>query len=70
MTDTASTPRQMLRTDGAASYVGLTASTLEKKRLDGSGPEYVKLGRAVAYDTRDLDAWLAANKRRSTSVAA
>ena len=62
--------RQMLRTEGAASYVGLTVSTLEKKRLDGSGPEYVKLGRAVAYDTRALDAWLDANRRKSTSVAA
>jgi hypothetical protein len=60
----------MLRTEGAASYVGLTASTLEKKRLDGSGPEYVKLGRTVTYDVRALDAWLDANRRKSTSVAA
>jgi predicted DNA-binding transcriptional regulator AlpA len=70
MTDPAPTTRQMLRTEGAARYVGLTASTLEKKRLNGSGPAYLKLGRAVAYDTRDLDEWLASHRRLSTSVAA
>ncbi|BCH22074.1 helix-turn-helix transcriptional regulator [Mesorhizobium sp. L-8-3] len=62
--------RQRLRTDGAAAYVGLSVSTLEKMRLTGVGPVYAKCGRAVIYDTRDLDAWLDANRRKSTSAAA
>jgi predicted DNA-binding transcriptional regulator AlpA len=56
-----------LRTLAAADYVGYSESTLEKKRLTGEGPPFIRLGRAVVYDTRDLDAWLAARRARSTS---
>ncbi|RWO54144.1 helix-turn-helix domain-containing protein [Mesorhizobium sp.] len=59
-----------LRTDGAALHVGLSVSTLEKLRLTGDGPEYIKLGRTVVYSTADLDAWMEGNRRKSTSVAA
>ena len=51
------TPR-ILRTNAAAEYVGLAAGTLEKMRTLGTGPRFLKLGRAVGYDIRDLDAWL------------
>lgn len=64
-----STSRQMLRTDGAAVYVGLSASTMNKLRLTGGGPRYIKLSRTVVYDPTDLDVWLDANRRKSTSVA-
>ncbi len=33
----------------------------------GGGPAFVKLGARVSYDPADLDAWVEANKRRSTS---
>ena len=57
-----------LRAPDAAEYVGLAASTLAKMRLRGSGPTFLKAGpRVVVYDTRDLDAWLASRRRRSTS---
>lgn len=59
--------RKMLRTPEAAAYCGSSASTFEKLRLYGGGPRYVKIGRRVVYDPADLDAWLAANRRRSTS---
>ncbi len=50
---------RILRTPAAAQYVGLSPSTLEKSRLTGDGPRFVRLGgRAVGYDIRDLDAWL------------
>jgi len=51
----------------AAQYLGFSASTLAKLRISGGGPRYLKLNRRVAYDTRDLDAWLAARRRSSTS---
>lgn len=70
MLDTASSQRRMLRTEDAANYVGLSASTLTKLRLFGNGPEYIKLGKAVVYNPTDLDAWLSTKRRRSTSVAA
>lgn len=70
MKEIASASRRMHRTEGAASYVGLTTSTMEKFRLTGGGPKYIKLGRTVVYDQDDLDAWLDAHRRSSTSVAA
>jgi hypothetical protein len=36
--------------------------------VSGGGPAFIKLGRAVVYDTRDLDAWLASGRRPSMSV--
>ena len=42
----------------AAEYLGISVSTLSKRRVDGDGPKYLKLGRRVVYDTRDLDDWL------------
>lgn len=60
-------PHHRLRTTAAADYLGYAESTLEKKRLSGEGPVFIKLGRAVVYDTRDLDAWLAARRATSTS---
>ncbi|GMB82858.1 hypothetical protein NN6n1_36410 [Shinella zoogloeoides] len=70
MADITSNQRRMLRTDDAANYVGVSASTLNKLRLAGGGPEYIKLGKSVVYDPADLDAWLASNRRSSTSAAA
>lgn len=54
-------------TAGAAARTGLAAATLEKKRVAGSGPPFVKLGRAVRYRVADLDAWIAARVVSSTS---
>ena len=59
--------RRMMHTVEAATYCGSSASTFEKLRLTGGGPIYSKIGRRVVYRIDDLDAWLAANRRRSTS---
>lgn len=67
MTKTDQTQQRMLRTTDAAKYCGSSASTFEKLRLTGGGPVYSKIGRRVVYRVEDLDAWLAANRRRSTS---
>lgn len=56
-----------LNVEAAASYTGLSVSTLNKLRVFGGGPIFYKLGRRVAYDTADLEAWLAERRRRSTS---
>jgi len=58
---------QRLTTGAAASYLGLSAATLEKFRCSGGGPKFLKLGRAVRYDRADLDDWLASRRRCSTS---
>jgi len=55
------------RTIDAASYCGMAKSTLEKLRVTGDGPPYLKIGRTVVYDAADLDEWLATKRRNSTS---
>lgn len=59
--------RKTVNVRDAAAYVGLSKSYLDKARITGGGPKYIKLGQRVVYDTRDLDAWLDENRRRSTS---
>ena len=42
--------RRILRTPATAEYLGLSQSTLEKKRLSGGGPTFIRLGgRAIGY---------------------
>ena len=60
-------PHLPLNVSEASRHVGLSVSTLNKLRVLGGGPIYLKLGRRVAYDVADLDAWLASKRRRSTS---
>lgn len=62
--------RPKLRTGQAGDYTGFAASTLEKMRLTGAGPMYIKVGKVVVYDPDDLDSWLASHRRFSTSVEA
>ena len=57
----------LLSTPVAADYLGLSASFLNKLRCAGGGPAYVKLGRRVLYPNAELDRWLEANRRKSTS---
>jgi hypothetical protein len=56
-----------MRTAEAAAHCQSSASTFEKLRLTGGGPTYSKIGRRVVYRVEDLDAWLAKNRRSSTS---
>ena len=51
----------------AASYLRLAPATLSKWRVRGGGPEYLKLGRRVVYRMSDLNEWLDAHRRTSTS---
>lgn len=56
-----------LRTSAAANYCGLSKSTFDKYRLTGEGAVFIKIGRSVIYDTADLDNWLEARRKKSTS---
>lgn len=60
-----------LRTPDAAKYLGIGQSTLERKRVDGSGPKFRQLGaRIVTYAVGDLDAWASRQVLNSTSERA
>ena len=52
----------------AASYIGLSHSTLAKYRTTGEGPPFMKIGRKVLYDVAVLDDWLASRVHQSTSA--
>jgi predicted DNA-binding transcriptional regulator AlpA len=60
-------PKRKLRVPEAAHFLGLSKSTLDKLRLTGGGPAYLRLGRRVVYDPQDLDEWVVSRKRVSTS---
>lgn len=51
----------------AADYLGLKAATLNKWRVFGQGPPFIKVGHLVRYRKADLDAFLQSRLRRSTS---
>jgi predicted DNA-binding transcriptional regulator AlpA len=53
-----------------AAYLCVSKSWLDKRRLDGNGPTYLKLGRRVVYDLSDLESWAASNRRHHTSERA
>ena len=61
---------QSLDTNETAKYTGLSRSTLEKLRLYGGGPPFLKLGRLVRYRVTDLDTWLDARLMLTTSTRA
>jgi excisionase family DNA binding protein len=60
-----------LRTPDAAKYLGVGKSTLERKRIEGTGPAFRRLGtKIVTYAVKDLDAWASEQVLESTSQAA
>ena len=58
---------RLLTQSDAAKLLRLSERTLERLRLQGGGPLYVKAGRAVRYRETDLEAWIAARVVSSTS---
>jgi excisionase family DNA binding protein len=61
-TETYMTPKE------AAAYLRSSPSTLAKRRLaGGNSPPFTRIGAAIRYRKSDLDAWMAASVRRSTS---
>jgi hypothetical protein len=62
-----STATPLKNNSDAARHVGLSESNLNKMRLTGGGPTFLKLGRRVLYKIEDLDDWL--NRRRRTSTS-
>lgn len=45
----------------AASLLNLSSRTLQAWRLTGTGPAFVRAGRAIRYRRQDLVAWIDAN---------
>lgn len=56
----------LLTLDEMTAATGLSRSTLAKRRCDGTGPAFFKIGRQVKYDRADVDAWVLSRRRTST----
>lgn len=54
---------EKMNTKEAATYIRKSASWLNKTRLTGAGPVYLKIGGSVLYLRSDLDQWLAGTRR-------
>lgn len=57
----------LLNTGEAACYLRLKRCTLNKWRVQGVGPKFVKIGRLVYYKQESLDDYLLSRERCSTS---
>jgi predicted site-specific integrase-resolvase len=59
---------ELLTVEAAAEYLGLGITTLNKWRVSGAGPIFIKMGRRIAYARADLERFIAQNRQRSTAV--
>ena len=55
------TPRE------TAKHLRVSERTLERRRLIGDGPPFVKIGASVRYPLNQVEKWLAERMQRSTS---
>ena len=53
--------------NGAAKHTGLSKSTLDKMRIFGGGPVFVKYARRVVYRMSDLNNWMDGKRVANTS---
>jgi hypothetical protein len=63
--------RRLMPPPAAAEYLGgIEVGTLAKWRHYGRGPAFVRIGSRIYYDQADLDKYIDAHRRTSTSEAA
>jgi predicted DNA-binding transcriptional regulator AlpA len=60
-------PSKYYNTKQAAAYLGLSTQYMEIARHKGSGPQYIKLAKAVRYRVHDLDEWMGRHLQRHTA---
>ncbi len=51
----------LLTTEQATQLLRISRKTLERMRVEGRGPKFVKIGRCVRYRQRDLLTWITIN---------
>ncbi len=64
-----STRQALLKETEAAAILNMEVTTLRRWRWAGKGPVFRKFGAAVRYDPADLEAFIEAARRNSTSDA-
>ncbi|MGB3273694.1 MAG: helix-turn-helix domain-containing protein, partial [Xanthobacteraceae bacterium] len=59
-----------IRVQQAAEHLGVSKSFLDKARIYGGGPRFMRFGRAIVYNTTDLDEWARSCTVANDNVAA
>ncbi len=59
---------RMLKEREAAELLAMEVTTLRRWRWAGKGPRFLKIGGAVRYDLADLETFIVASRRHSTST--
>ncbi|MBN8661084.1 MAG: helix-turn-helix domain-containing protein [Candidatus Obscuribacter phosphatis] len=59
--------KKLLTDEELATVLNIPVRTLRNFRYRGGGPKFVKIGASVKYQMIDVEEWLNANKRESTS---
>jgi hypothetical protein len=60
-------PSQIVTAKEAADFLRLSTNTLAKKRVEGTGPAFIKIFGRVMYERSELEAFVAKGRRQSTS---
>ncbi len=58
---------RLLKETEAAAILNIEVPTLRRWRWAGKPPRFIKIGAAVRYDMADLEAFIEAGRRNSTS---
>lgn len=56
-------PNELICEKKAARLLSISQRTLQAWRVAGSGPAYIKLGRAVRYTREDLHSWVSSKRQ-------
>ncbi|MBU3887215.1 AlpA family transcriptional regulator [Methylosinus sp. KRF6] len=59
--------RPLLTEQQAAEYLNLAVRTLQQWRVQGKGPKFIKLSRAVRYRQSDLEDYISSSERTHTA---
>lgn len=62
--------RPLLTTKQAADQLQISPRTLERWRIYGAGPAYIKISSRVRYDPDDLDAWIQETRQSTDATRA
>lgn len=53
-----------LTTKELADHLGLSVPTVQRWRIEGNGPPFIKQGNVVRYDREEIEAWIEDHKIR------
>src|SRR4051794_34596812 len=57
----------LLTIQNVSTLLNVSRSTLERKRIDGTGPPYIRIGQRVLYPEKQFMDWVESNLVRSTA---